>query len=277
MTPVLTHAVKKSPPLITSVVDYGVELRELRAKGGLAVPENKATVRVDKNNETVVLAVVGDRYEVVDHRDVIKSFAKVLEDAKLVASVKHDVFRNGARVYSRFMLDEPVVIKLDNGLEKQAFPFFTLTNSHDGALKVGFMLGAVIDGQSYQLSRKLYEVTAKHLQGVKLQKVLAELANALRSFTNEVVPLWRSMMTTPLTLTQGEEIIAKAVKKNVISQQRAEQVPLGSHATLWELYTDVVKTVSEPSKKGTAEEGIWRNAGANEYFIEELRRLVTTK
>lgn len=259
--------------LITPEVDFMVTTETLRTSpNDLELTNNKATVRVNSDNTRVALAVVGSRYKVVDHQNTIRDFANVLVEAGLKADVKHSVYRNGARVYSRFTLQQTVAVPTNNG-QMTATPFFTLTNSHDGALKVGFMVGALVNGQPFHLSPKLYDVHVKHLRGLKMEKVLDEVQHALRSFTNEVVPLWSKMTLTRLSLTQAEEMLCKAIKQNIVSKRRAKNVPLGSEVTLWKLYSDVVKNVSAPSKKDSEESSVWRNARANEYFIEELKRL----
>ena len=136
--------------LITAAVDFAVELQKLQTvENTLEVPNDMSTVRVDKDGTKKVLAVVGKRYKVVDHRDVIKSFSETLASAELTATVDHRVYRNGARIYSRFLLDDTVDIPLSDNTTKVARPFFTLTNSHDGALRIGFLVGAQIDGAIY--------------------------------------------------------------------------------------------------------------------------------
>jgi hypothetical protein len=268
--------------LITPDVDFRVETRGLQTEGEniMHMPNHEATIRVNPDGHTVPLWVVGSLYEVVDHKEVIRGFAESLNKAGLEANVHHKVYLNGCRIYSFFTLKNTYHI----GEKKVPIqPFFTLTTSHDGSMKLGFMVGArVAETDTYlNVNKTVYGAWAKHTHGVNIEKTLEEIERALDAFVSEVIPMWEKMHSMATSPDMVKCIIENAVKKKVLSKRRAENLPSGS-GSVWDTYINMVKEVSEVrGKRGTEERAFDRNTSVGEYFqrmmkndAEALRALV---
>jgi hypothetical protein len=252
--------------LITDDVDFRVETRGLHTAdkdGGMHMPNHEATIRINPDGTEAPLWVVGSRYEVVDHREVIKGFAEALDKADLPASVEHKVYGLGCRIFSYFILDK----KYDVGSEKKAQPFFTLTTSHDGSLKIGFMVGAKVGDHTLNVSKTVYGAWAKHTKGVNVEATLKEISKALNSFVSEVLPMWERMQGTAISTSQASAILEDAVKAKVLAKRRAEAIETSSCSTVWDTYTAVVSEVCNlTTKRSTEERAFDRNASVGEYF-----------
>lgn len=269
--------------LITEEIDFRVELRKLstlEADAGLGLqaeflgmkmPEHKATIRIDNDGTKTPLWVVGSRYEVVDHREIIKQFAEALDKADMKAKVNHSVYKNGCRIYSFFTLDQPIDIP---GKTVKAYPFFTLTTSHDGSLRLGFMMGAKIGKTYLNVSKTMYGATAKHTRGINIDKTLEEVSKALTVFTDEVLPMWERMNEVVLTPEQVKRLVENAVKRKVISKSKSEDLFDDKERSVWEVYTRIVKEVTKvPERVGsTKERAFWRNVDASEYFTKMMTK-----
>jgi hypothetical protein len=259
--------------IITDDIDFRVETRGLHTTdkdGGLHMPNHEATIRINPDGTEAPLWVVGSRYEVVDHREVIKGFAEALDKAGLVAEVNHQVFGLGCRIFSNFVLDK----EYDVGEGKpKAKPFFTLTTSHDGSLKIGFMVGAKVGKYTLNVSKTVYGAWAKHTKGVNIESTLKEIGKALESFVTEVLPMWERMQGTSLASKEAKKILEDAVKSNVLAKRRADSIDTSSCDTVWDVYTSVVTEVCElTTKRSTEERAFDRNTKVGEYF----RKLAAT-
>jgi hypothetical protein len=252
--------------LITEEIDFRVETRGLHTTdkdGGMHMPNHEATIRINPNGTEAPLWVVGSRYEVVDHREVIKGFAKALDAANLSANVEHKVFGLGCRIFSYFILDK----SYDVGKKDKAFPFFTLTTSHDGSLKIGFMVGAKIGKHTLNVSKTVYGAWAKHTRGVNIEQTLNEISKALNAFVSEVLPIWERMQSYNVNEDQVKKIIDNAVKSNVIAKRRAEFISNSSCKTVWDTYTSIVnESCNLTTKRSTEERAFDRNTNIGDYF-----------
>jgi len=262
---VKTDALAHWDSVITEDIDFSVERKGIHTYGGddsINMPDHSATIRVNPDGSRAPLWVVGSRYEVVDHREVIKQFAEVIDRADLEAEIKHSVYQNGCRIYSTFTLD-----KVYNVGGKSVRPFLTLTTSHDGSLRVGFLMGAVVDGRTLNISKTVYGAHAKHTKGINIEKTLKAIVTALKSFTDEVLPMWARMQDTVLDRDDARKIIDAAIKKGVITKLRASEVEFTADTNVWEVYTSLVDQVSVVrGKRGTAERAFYRNVDVSEYF-----------
>lgn len=255
--------------LITEDIDFRVETRSLRTKDDKDVetimPYHQATFRINPDGTEAPLWVVGSRYEIVDHREMITGFAEALDKAEITAEVEHKVYANGCRIYSFFTVENEYSISTESG--KKARPFFTLTTSHDGSLKLGFMVGARVGSRTYNVSKTVYGAYAKHTKGINIEKTLKEIEKALNSFVSEVLPMWGRMQGTAISTDQAKKILENAVKRNVVSQRRADKVDLSDCKTVWDAYDAIIGEVSEiTTVRGTEERVFDRNTKVGEYF-----------
>lgn len=251
--------------LITDDIDFRVETRTLETvENSMKMPEHSATVRINPDGTEQPLWVVGSRYEVVDHRDVIKGFAEALDKAGIEADVEHKVFGNGCRIYSFFTLDKTYSFHESKAPIR---PFFSLTTSHDGSLKMGFMVGATVDGKIFNVSKTIYGAAAKHTRGINVEKTLDEIEKALNAFVEEVVPMWERMQNTSVGEGAVEEILKDAVNKKVLAKRRAEDIDTSSCKSVWDVYDAMINEVSTiRTKRGTEERTFDRNTKVGEYF-----------
>jgi len=252
--------------IISEDIDFRVEKRGMHTygeDGGLNMPDHSATIRVNPDGSESPLWVVGSKYEVVDHREVIKQFAEVLDRSEMQADIKHYVYQNGCRIYSEFVIDQTFEV---NG--KVARPFFTLTTSHDGSLRIGFLMGAKVEGKSFNISKTVYGNHAKHTKGINIHKTIEAVMDAVTAFTEEVIPMWTRMHETVLNRDEALSVIENAVKKNVVAKRRADDIMFTeSNPSLWDVYTSVIDQVSVVrGKRGTEERAFKRNVDVSEYF-----------
>lgn len=260
--------------LITDDIDFRVELRTLYAHDeefNMKMPEHKATIRVNPDGTKKSLWVVGSRYQIVDHRDVIRQFAETLQHAGMNAKVRHEVYRGGCRIFSIFTIDKEYEIP---NSKCKAKPFFALTTSHDGSLKVGFLMGAKVGTSFLNVSKTVYGASARHVRGINVEKALKEIEKALDVFTNEVIPMWEKMQRIEIDQNKIDALIEDAVNHKVISKRRSEDLNISQEkSTIWDLYTTITEEVSKVgSRKGsTKEAAFWRNADASEYFTKLMR------
>jgi hypothetical protein len=253
--------------LITEDIDFRVETRGLHTTdkdGGLHMPNHEATIRINPDGTEAPLWVVGSRYEVVDHRNVIKGFAEALDKASLPATVDHKVYASGCRIFSYFILDKKYDIGSKSG---KAQPFFTLTTSHDGSLKIGFMVGAKVGDRVLNVSKTVYGAWAKHTKGVNVESTLKEISKALDAFVSEVLPMWERMQGTSVCVDDARKILDDAVSAKVIAKRRADTIEVGTCETVWDVYTSVVSEVCNlTTKRSTEERAFDRNTNVGEYF-----------
>lgn len=255
---------------VDASVDYDVTKVALRTvNDGLSVPMTDAVVRQDPDGKRQVIGTVGRRYQVVDHRDVLRGFAEVLTTGGVDADVAHEVYKAGARVYSRFTLKTTVKFGDAQGMQHDAEPFITLMNSHDGSRPVGFTLGARVNGVSFVLGTQVYAVSVKHVNGVRLERVLDSVNVALEHLVNVVLPKWSKLVCTSVSFAEAERTIAQLVEDKVISEQKAKEVSR-SCTTLWDLYASLVGKASEVGKRDDGEGAHWRNARVNDKLLDKL-------
>jgi len=263
--------------VITPDIEYDVLSYKMQtAVDGLPVPDNYAMVRNDATQEKRVIAITGSRYCIVDHKSLITQFAEQLDEGKHKYDVTHLVYRDGARIYSRFMLDQEYEATTSTGQTKTIRPFLTFNTSYDASTRIGFTIGALVDDVYFNVSSKLYGVSAKHMKGFKLANVLRRVEEAITAFTSKVLPAFEEMIAKDITLNDAERIIEMAVDANVISKKRAKDLNLGSQSTVYDLYKDIVETVSATSnnKRANPENGtIERNTKACEFFMKNLDAL----
>jgi len=263
--------------LITKEIDFRVELRRINTieeDEAMKLPEHKATIRINPDGTKVPLWVVGSRYEIVDHREVIKQFSQALEKAGLEARCDHRIYKNGCRIYSFFTIKK--VIEMEG--EKAVVPFFTLTTSHDGSLRLGFMMGAKVGERYLNVSKTMYGAQAKHTHGINIEKTLEEVSKALSVLTDEVIPMWERMHKVVLTPEQVKRLVENAVKKKVISKRLSDDLGFTNNSSIWDVYTKVVSEVTKvPDRKGaTSERAFWRNTDASEYFSKMMSKDMTS-
>jgi len=251
--------------IISEDIDFRVEKRGIHTygeDGGLNMPDHSATIRINPDGSENPLWVVGSKYEIVDHREVIKQFAEVLDRADMQADIKHYVYQNGCRIYSEFVIDQTFMV---NG--KLARPFFTLTTSHDGSLRIGFLMGAKVGKRAFNISKTVYGAHAKHTKGINVHKTMEAVMDAVKAFTEEVVPMWARMESAELSTDEAKAIIENAIKKNVIAKRRADDIVFTEKTNLWAVYSSVIDQVSVVrGKRGTEERAFKRNVDVSEYF-----------
>ena len=91
--------------------------------------------------------------------------------------------------------------------------------------------------------------------------------DAIKAFTEEVIPMWASMESTELSRDEALAIIEKAVKKNVVAKRRADDIVFTEKTNLWDVYSAVIDQVSVVrGKRGTEERAFKRNVDVSEYF-----------
>jgi hypothetical protein len=277
--------------LITDEVDFGVELRVLDTyrftDEPMRMAEHKATVRINHDGSEVPLWVVGSKYQVVDHREVIKMFALALDKASLTAEVEHHVYKDGCRIFSMFTLNKEYEIP---GSAKKAQPFFALTTSHDGSLKVGFLMGAKIGETYLNVSKTVYGASALHTKGLKIETMLDGIGKAVEVFTTQVIPMWDRMGSVNMKSEDVKKLIEKAISSKVLSKRaaldldfvsvdgtgRSAEIVGAESMTVWQAYTKIAEHVSKVpfTKKGeirkgaTEEKAFWRNVDASEFFTK---------
>lgn len=121
--------------IITQNIDFNVRLDPAYYKDGnnnvIAIPNRYVTIREDTNEP---LAIVGSHYRVQPHIDNIEMVADILDKLGLEYTVTN--FVEGARVYSRFILEQKILLTGDN----KSKLYIDVTNSYDGTKSFEILL-----------------------------------------------------------------------------------------------------------------------------------------
>lgn len=275
--------------VLTDELDYNVDLRPIKAAddGGqfvLGTDRFMATVRVDKDGKQTVLSVMGNKYQLVDHKQQVLNFEDSLRKLGLrdkSCGFKHNVFKNGARVVSRFTLGAKKVELENGGVKTELTPTFDFRTSYDGEYKVGFALGVMVGDSWYCFGKKLYSAEAMHLKSKKLEsklvKVIDGAEKALDFFMTKVVPCFSKLMGKELSLEEKRAEFEKLAALGAIRKTDMDDVlgvVLGSSVrTAWDIYCLVVRTFSTVKcSRGNndGETAFWRNCVVNDKLFSGL-------
>lgn len=185
------------------------KVRMFAGSHNIQVPNKYALIRNDTND---VLGVVGERYKVVQHKDMIDNQREVIELSGLnTDNIKENitVARRGARCFVKHTLPDHFITTPDGDTAELTF---LGTNSYDGffsfILSAGARQGACMNGQVWTKgAATIYK--QRHNKKLSLEAAGAVVYNALELFKEEG-ERWRRWYATPVNNLASHIIFAKA-------------------------------------------------------------------
>lgn len=239
-----------------SMLDYKIKLEELQTVSGLTIPNNFATVREDTKE---VLAVVGNRYEIIQNVDCFSFFDTLVGEGQAIYHTA-GALGKGERIWILAKLPKDIIIKGEN-VEK----YLVLCNSHDGtqALSVYFTPIRVVcqNTLNASLKDKTNYVSIKHTPNYKGKIDQArQILGITVNYYNQFEQIANALVDVKLNVEQSEKYFNTLldIKGNDEDSTRKENVkaqlikyfehgkgndnPAVKH-TLWTAYNAVAEYV----------------------------------
>jgi len=182
-----------------------------------------------------VLGVVSSKYQVIEHKEVLDSFSKLMEkrdDIKIqsVRSVK-----DGAKFYMTAEIDNKISVGiLKDGKPDIIKPMLVLSNSYDESTKVGFVAGIwrLVCSNGAYVGIKAINLVRKHLGAVDFD-FSQGLAEGIDLVERRMMPSIKRMTQTAIGSPQFE-LIKKNLPERLIKNIGGEKALIGR--TEWDGY-----------------------------------------
>jgi len=225
----------------TKHIEFAVGRQDLFTKSGIAVPR-QALIRTDNNS---VMGIVSPEYKIVTHKEALDKSISVVEQLEDLKLQKIITTKGGSRMFATFESQKEYIIDNGDNLKLR----LTLTNSYDGALKYGFIIGAyrLVCKNGLRTGKDIFAVRQKHTSGLNINAIMNSARKAVRYFNENTIPTWTSMNRTTVNvdsiLKQVEESLPNRLFKEV-----SERVASKKQATLWELYNDFTEVATHEER-----------------------------
>lgn len=119
-----TERMTAEKAIIESGMDFTVVLQKIRTSTGIIIPDRFATVRTDLKK---VLGVVGDRYEIIQNKDVFGFFDPIIDKEEAIYETAGVLF-DGKKIFLTAKLPSDISVRGD-----KIDQYILLTSSHDGS------------------------------------------------------------------------------------------------------------------------------------------------
>lgn len=190
--------------LIKSKYDFKIETSPLLTKTGL--PTNRiAIIRKDVNR---VISVVGKKYKVILHVDVIKQIEKSLPVS--LSSRKICVCKDGNFMFANYESPKVSGVEVRKGdIVKFGVQLF---NSYNGKLAVGMRLLAhrVVCSNGMTVPKSISTLQVRHMYGADLIQAKEEFIKKIKQF-EKFQETWKVWATQPVKDYQLEDFLEKKV------------------------------------------------------------------
>lgn len=229
----------------TKCIDFKVRTEDLYTKSGIHT--DKMAIVKEQTNE--VLGVVSQKYNVVEHMSAFNAGFDAMRKIGGFTLDKLETSENGARMYATF-LGQKRTFQVQKGDIVQ--PMFTMQNSLDGFIKLGFSLGGkrlvCLNGMTAPVS--MMNISVKHTASVEIEEVMEQARASITVFSNDVMPMWEAMTRVNeapdkmigIFLKERAIVpvgITESVWKTVVNENRAMK-----DISVWDLYNHYTKVIT---------------------------------
>jgi len=231
---------------------FPVERKKVYLQDGTYVGK-EALIRPDTGK---IFSVVGEDYQFLPHEEAIQKTEEVLHTLgdcqRSGLSITHD----GARIRVSYdFIDKRVTVKSTRGVTDDVAPRLIMTNSYDGQMKFGFILGAYqfICSNGLRIGYDIFDINRKHTSGLDLGVILDKASSAFSHFMNQTYPRYVQMGQVPVPNAteylehMKEEKQAPARLIDVIMKQVADKAV--SECTEWDIYSEFTNFLTHTYKK----------------------------
>lgn len=225
----------------TKHIEFGVERVPLVTGDGQDV-NREAIRRIDNKN---VLGIVTPSYRLVTHKEALDKCIGVVEHVSDLKFKRVITTYNGARMYATFESEQEYTIANGDNLKLR----LTLTNSYDGLLRYGFIMGAyrLVCKNGLRVGQDIFAVRQKHTSGLDVNALMKSATKAVRCFNEETMPKWRTMNNTNIVVENVMKQLESRVPKRLYNEV-TEKVAGKQETTMWELYNDFTEIVTHNEK-----------------------------
>jgi len=230
----------------TKCIEFAVDRRDLITKDGIPVPR-QALVRTETND---ILGIISPEYKLVTHKEALDKAISVVEQFEDLKLKKIIPTKCGARMYAQFESDKEYMVgNLETGQPDNIKLRLTLTNSYDGSLKYGFIIGAyrLVCKNGLRTGKDIFAVRQKHTAGLDISTIMRSARKAVRHFNETTMPLWNKMRNTEVlvaeVLGKVEETLPDRLFKEV-----SEKFATKKNSTLWDVYNGFTEALTHNEK-----------------------------
>ena len=223
-------------------VDFKVGMKPaLMERNGVAqpIPNRFATYRADTQEP---LGVVGRRYKVHQHTDTIVKTAQII--SKFTDNYSVNNWVEGARVYSRFMLNDIGV--LTNVKNEDARLGIDLLNAHDGSrmVQLDVSMWRLVCTNGMRRFVKEHSLKKMHVKGVTLTSIFTGLPSIVSAYKDGYTLMYNKLKDEkPI----GKELIEKTFTERLIKHARDNyklEYAITKQHTAWTQYQAFTRTIT---------------------------------
>lgn len=225
--------------------NFPVVREKIFCKDGTYVGK-EAIRRQDNGN---VLGVVSESYNLLKHSKAIESAEKVMSNIGKWTQDKIQITCNGGRMYVEYKFDDKEVsigkTKDKDGLEIDdiVHPRLILTNSYNGSLEFGFMIGAwrSVCSNGLRIGTDIFKIRSKHTSGMDINNVAEQAQKASKMFFDRIVPRYKELNSEMVTDICGfmEQLKEKKVPTRLVDKITNEICE--KEESKWDIYNRFTK------------------------------------
>lgn len=230
----LKKSVKKSviAKPVFDEINFPVEFQRLTTENGKVI-NKKAVVRTDKN---IVLGVVGDKYRLIPHSEVLKQIEETLPIG--LNTRKVEITDDGAFMFARY---ESPKIKSVQPRKGDIVSFgIEIFNSYNGKTGVGMRMIArrLICENGMTVPRSISSVSVRHMSNCNIIKAREEFNKKIELFMKyqKIWGMWTKQKTSERKLESflKKKKVAKKAIKIILSKFETQK-----DSTIWGAFNAV--------------------------------------
>ena len=229
-------------------VDVPVSREKIFLSDGTEIPRREAIV-AERSRD--VLGVVSPRYQVIPHTDILDTIGPVLENSGAQCQ-SVSLSPNSSRMFAKFRWpDEQVEIRPGDSVN----PEFVLTNSLDGSLMVGLLLGAfrMVCSNGLIVGVKLIQARFKHTSGLDASGFGGVVSASVNIFQSEIIPRWQYMSQSRI---DGQSVLARLIESEprplpLKLLEAVQQDTAMGEIGLWEFYNSFTRFLTHEYGRGS--------------------------
>lgn len=206
----------------------------------------KAVVRQDTGD---VLGIVSDKYQLLEHKDVIQGFREALKDIE--HSEKITMKKNGAQMFAEYRLSSIQVEVKPNDIVGLRL---IVKNSYDGSNSLQIILGAfrLVCSNGMIIGKRFFTYSQRHIgseTGIKVEKLSANISKMTEQF-KDTLPSFQEMSRQQVVTEKDQMFDTKLVKLPqylldsalIVYEQSDDRTRWGYYNALTSAITHDIKT-----------------------------------